>query len=1163
MTSPSPRIAVFVSSTLGECKSERDAACAAISSLNYEPVLFEQIGARPYPARATYLEGLYRAQICVIIWRDNYGFIDVASGMDISGVEDEYRQAGSLGKEVFLYVNKDHSKRDPRLSALIEDAKLKYTLYFYDDVMQLQDQIRDDITSRVSQVFTQRFSPASGRLTDPAAVLSGILPLSQPAIVRPALEAALDTASADSQMSWLLGPAGSGKTVLLAQWAIKRAVPYVNGRGLAPLQLMGRIISTLSGKDSTIQPANSLDQAMSLLRELWSKNTSWPLVVDDPPDPRDLAEKLRELNAEYASARVIIATRDSQFAADPAVTIPPLTIEEVSKITASLPPQAKAFFEAEGETVKDIFPLALRRASASTVATPGQVFEDVGASHLDAKERELLAFVVASPEPLSLEDILWLSSADSSVEVDERLAKIHPLVIDDGLGYRPVHDELAEELKKALAKRAGLQKFICLRLAQRFERTSRHSAAFDLYEPFDHEKALVSAHKAAAQFAVEGAIAQSVTVLEFIAADSRTDGDRFGLAFNLVALAQAYEVAGNTSDAGKALAEAEKTAESTADEPLLQLVRDQILIHRIRHDLRPEDLETLRTMRNRYRSENRLAEAGRLAVEEGAILINVNDYENAIPVLREARQILDEVSDSYGQYIATRNLIAALSISPDGQSEADQLMNELNHERGGMGRLRERAWICNILARRYRTDGLIDDSIAAATEAMELGEKLGDQNLVSLNRIGLGNALREKPDLEGALEAFKTCSREAHALNRKDTEALACRLAADVLVQMAHEATPYLRPKLFSDAENFATYATGLLRDSIARVHWAEALDTRGDALSGLGRQSEANQDYAQAARLFGEFSPDRSVSIIRNLALNIDDNKPIESFALLSSAVAASQSEIDKGPFPALINFIGLAASSAPRQAVGYMFAAAARLARPAISEGQEFGLWLRFLSLALRDINVPDDGRGAFIFLALIAQLRKREFSVTQLNAVADLILSKSKGLTFRATPDGHLQISFKLGLDGKLLVTITDIDTTPATRFVGLAIASFIVGYREEINRDFLSSPIKDATHVHVSLLDADQAPADMKEMVDDASEASSVGVMAFKGKAGERSLYVICSRNAQQRCKGDPLQATELQFMYADILRALLYTTLGEIEEDVLRPKIVSLLRSTIQ
>lgn len=216
---PSSRIAVFVSSTIGECAAERVAAKTAIEALNYECILFETIGARPHPARVTYLQGLARSQICVLIWKESYGYIDPETGLNISGIEDEYRRALDYGRDMLLYAKRDAPKRDPRLAALVEEAKPRLTISFYDDEASLGDQIKADITSIVSQNYIDKFPAHAARLIDPAAILGGIAPAQLPFIERPELEAALDASVPEHQNSWVVGPPGSGKTVLLAQWS--------------------------------------------------------------------------------------------------------------------------------------------------------------------------------------------------------------------------------------------------------------------------------------------------------------------------------------------------------------------------------------------------------------------------------------------------------------------------------------------------------------------------------------------------------------------------------------------------------------------------------------------------------------------------------------------------------------------------------------------------------------------------------------------------------------------------------------------------------------------------------------------------------------------------------------------------------------------------------
>ena len=48
------RLRVFVNSTITECAAERTVVREAIRSVNHEPILFEDVGARPHPPREVY-----------------------------------------------------------------------------------------------------------------------------------------------------------------------------------------------------------------------------------------------------------------------------------------------------------------------------------------------------------------------------------------------------------------------------------------------------------------------------------------------------------------------------------------------------------------------------------------------------------------------------------------------------------------------------------------------------------------------------------------------------------------------------------------------------------------------------------------------------------------------------------------------------------------------------------------------------------------------------------------------------------------------------------------------------------------------------------------------------------------------------------------------------
>jgi hypothetical protein len=51
---------------MGECAVERGIARDAIKSLNHEPILFEEVGARPYTARETYEPRLRESQFLLV-----------------------------------------------------------------------------------------------------------------------------------------------------------------------------------------------------------------------------------------------------------------------------------------------------------------------------------------------------------------------------------------------------------------------------------------------------------------------------------------------------------------------------------------------------------------------------------------------------------------------------------------------------------------------------------------------------------------------------------------------------------------------------------------------------------------------------------------------------------------------------------------------------------------------------------------------------------------------------------------------------------------------------------------------------------------------------------------------------------------------------------------
>src|SRR5215469_7575192 len=115
---PDQRVRVFISSTLGELAAERAAARRSIQRLHLVPVFYES-GARPHPPRSMYRAYLAQSQVFVGIYWQRYGW--VAPGMQISGLEDEFRLAA--GMPMLLYLKRPAPELEPRLAALIDSIR--------------------------------------------------------------------------------------------------------------------------------------------------------------------------------------------------------------------------------------------------------------------------------------------------------------------------------------------------------------------------------------------------------------------------------------------------------------------------------------------------------------------------------------------------------------------------------------------------------------------------------------------------------------------------------------------------------------------------------------------------------------------------------------------------------------------------------------------------------------------------------------------------------------------------------------------------------------------------------------------------------------------------------------------------------------------------------
>jgi class 3 adenylate cyclase len=147
---PDQRVRVFISSTLGELADERAAARRAIRRLHLVPAWYES-GARPHPPRSMYRAYLEQSQVFVGIYWQRYGW--VAPGMEISGLEDEFRLAA--GKPMLLYLKRPAPGQEPRLAAMIDSIRAAGTVSYrtFATPRELERLLADDLAVLLSESF--------------------------------------------------------------------------------------------------------------------------------------------------------------------------------------------------------------------------------------------------------------------------------------------------------------------------------------------------------------------------------------------------------------------------------------------------------------------------------------------------------------------------------------------------------------------------------------------------------------------------------------------------------------------------------------------------------------------------------------------------------------------------------------------------------------------------------------------------------------------------------------------------------------------------------------------------------------------------------------------------------------------------------------------------
>lgn len=309
---PDRRLRVFVSSTLLELAAERAAVGRAIAALRLTAVLFE-LGARPHPPRELYRAYLAQSDIFIGLYWQRYGWI--GPGMDISGLEDEFRLSRSLPR--LLYVKSPAPDREARLTAMIDQLQAEGTDSYrsFRTPRELGRLVRDDLALLLSERFASGGGPVAGPAS-PASIRGRRVPRSLPAtstslIGREQDIAAISTllATPEVRLVTLTGAGGIGKTRLAIAVAEQQEGRYPQGAVFVPLASIAQAELVLPRIAAAVGASiEGSQRALDVLVEHLAE-TPTLLVMDNLEQVVGVAPELDELLTRCRGVQILATSR--------------------------------------------------------------------------------------------------------------------------------------------------------------------------------------------------------------------------------------------------------------------------------------------------------------------------------------------------------------------------------------------------------------------------------------------------------------------------------------------------------------------------------------------------------------------------------------------------------------------------------------------------------------------------------------------------------------------------------------------------------------------------------------------------------------------------------------------------------------------------------------
>ncbi len=1162
------KIRVFVSSSISECSKDRKVARSAIYSLNHEPVLFEQTGARPNSPREWYLRKIDEAHIFIGVYRNGYGYI--AKGMSISGLEDEYQHAILRGMECLAYVNREDTQRDQRLRSLLEEMKPRLKICFYREADELYERIREDVAAVVAQRFHEAESLEALLRIDAGGTIESFFPPGGHLIERTRLESEILAALSRRQPVQVVGPIGIGKTVLLATLARRNGFVFTCGSHLSRKELAGVLANKLAGPTKhQVSYFADANQAYRALVNVWKSTQSFTIVLDDCRDSQFLTDLLREVGGVDERKRLIYSVRKATDNLDHTrISVPPLSRDEVVQLVSQS--RGAEIGSAELEKLYESSqgnPLYVRYYLAGK---PGEYreriadFETLFWNSLDARGREIIGYLSIANTRLSIEELIQLvGGPDTSIEeIAGEVEKARFFVSEDSFGYSILHEHLRDTILSMLSSQPHRHAYYARRVAEILVKQGDYTRAyFALEGAGDREGARRIARSAEFDASRKGDFGRLVYILEHILSDIRKEGDPEEIVLTLLALSQAKQFSGWGSEALDILSEAIRVAEASQNKRLILRTREAKIWNNVVRLLDVHSLTDLRQLKHIYQEAGDEWSSARVSVDLSALLIRLDRYSEAKNEAQEGLEIFERLGDEYGVSIAKRNLISALSGVPEEEKRVGELIRDLEEKDTGSSTVRERAWLCNVMGRRFRKAGDYERARKYASEAIDIGMDLGDSYIVTISRINLGNVLRDQGKLVEALNEYVLASGEAQRSGNRDIEATSTRIIASI----------YNRMKKADLAVQHATYAASLVRGTLGTDELAYSLEELGDAYDLLKRPVDAANSYIEAATAMsarGDLSETcrlglQGLSIFVARDLSEDYIRGVDTvFGITLDGNSTRKKPVGEQFFDRVPYLIDSVDRHHLIPLLGLHFS---QMFKEVPSPVGRF-LFERVSKMILEHTaDLGEAWKAFFPFIPLLVSLPKDFVQMEDLVAIGDQLHERVEGVHFKPYSDGSGHWVVSLKFTQSVICSITTMDDRIDTSIAAALLAFFLKGFEKDIQDDIILAEKLGQDEVSVFVGNVEAAPEDIKKYLLPSLKEQTCAVSTPTRPTTDLSVptYVFCRSDIAEQWHAGSGRASSMQLLLGLALREIVYRLFrGEVELDTLHPKVIQVVRKTV-